>query len=364
MLQGIKILDLSTLLPGPLCSMFLAELGAEVIKVESPSGDPMRYFENKVGKSPYFASLNRNKKSIVINLKTDEGKGIFRKLAKDADVILEGFRPGKVNSLGIGYEEIRKINPKIIYCSITGYGQKGPLKEKAGHDLNYSALSGLLDVLSEKPIVPGVQIADVGSAMIAAFSIVTSLLKKEREGKGNYIDVSIFDSAISLIGMHIAHSSVSKNKNTILSGKKACYNVYETKDGKFVSLGAVERKFWASFCKVVGRQNLLEKQLDDDIVDEVKRIFIAKDLKEWIALNEKHDFCCEPVKKLSEIYGHRTIIDLDGIKQAALPVIFSSLKVAKHRKAPTLGENSEELLKGCGYDQASIENFRSKKIVP
>ena len=191
LLKGIKVLDLSSLLPGPLCSMMLADLGAEVIKIESPKGDMMRTFENS-----FFKALNRNKKSIVIDLKTSEGKQIFKRLAKNADVIIEGFRPGKLGSLGLGYNEIRKINPKIIYCSITGYGQKGKNKDKAGHDLNYSALSGMLHVISEKPIVPGVQIADVSSAFIAAFSIASSLLQRERTDKGNYIDVSMFRSSL------------------------------------------------------------------------------------------------------------------------------------------------------------------------
>src|SRR3989344_8060148 len=235
LLKGVNVLDLSNLLPGPMCSLFLADLGAEVIKVESLSGDAMRYFEAKQkNTSPYFKALNRNKKSVALNLKAEEGKEIFMRLAKNADVVIEGFRPGKVEALGISYKSLRKINPKIVYCSITGYGQKGAYRNKAGHDLNYAALSGVLDVISEKPFVAGMQIADAGSALIAAFAIAAALFQREKTGKGEYIDIAVTDGALSLISMHLAYRSISNNRKTILSGSMPCYNVYETKDSKFV----------------------------------------------------------------------------------------------------------------------------------
>ena len=224
-LKGFRILDMSSLLPGPMCSLFLADLGAEVIKIESPKCDMMRYLEAESIKSPYFEALNRNKKSVVIDIKSKEGKEMFLGLAKEADVVIEGMRPGKAGILGVGYNSVKKINPGIVYCSISGYGQKGPLKNKAGHDLNYASLSGLLDVISHSPFVPGVQVADAGSALVAAVSILAALLHREKTGKGTYIDVSVFNSAISLIGMHIAHRSVSKKSDTILSGAMPCYNV-------------------------------------------------------------------------------------------------------------------------------------------
>ena len=320
LLKGIKVLDLSTLLPGPMCSMFLADLGADVIKIESLAGDPMRHFEIIKNQSPYFSALNRNKKSIAVNLKTSEGKKIFMKLAKYADVIIEGFRPGKVDVLGIGYNNIKRINPEVVYCSITGYGQKGSYRNKAGHDLNYASLSGLLDTISSKPFVPGLQIADVWSALIAAFSILTSLLYREKSCKGNYIDVSIFHSALSLISMHIAHSSVSRNLKTILSASKPCYNIYQTKDGKYVSLGAIEIKFWQAFCNSTNRNDLLSKQFDDDAntTKEMQKLFKSKTINEWLKLNKKYNFCCEPVKKIEDIISkinfnnRKTIIKLQS----------------------------------------------------
>lgn len=366
LLKGIKILDLSSLLPGPLCSLFLADLGAEVIKIESPNGDFMRSLEMSGERSPYFSALNRNKSSIAINLKAAEGKKVFMDLAKNADVIIEGFRPGKAGVLGVGYKDIKKINPKIIYCSITGYGQKSRYKNKAGHDLNYSALSGLLDVLSSKPFVPGVQVADVSGAFIAAFSITSSLFYREKTGKGNYIDVSIFDSAISTIGMHLAQRSVSKNSKTILSGSKACYNIYETKDGKYASLGAIEPKFWRSFCSAIKRDDLVHRQFDEKIIKKIKQIFKSRPLDEWLILSQKYDFCCEPVKKIEEIANdgslNRKILKIDGISQATMPAIFSSGKL-RYSKAPKLGENTDEILSSIGYGKEAIAKLRYKGAI-
>jgi len=350
LLKGLRILDMSALLPGPMCSLFLADLGAEVIKIESPKGDMMRRFEICGEKSPYFEALNRNKKSVIIDLKTKEGKSSFLKLAKDSDVIIEGFRPGKLNDLGVDYSAVKKLNPKIVYCSISGYGQKGHLKNKAGHDLNYSSLSGILDVMSFPPSVPGVQVADVGCALIATVSILAALIHQGRTGKGNNIDVSVFNSALSLINIHIAQRSVSKKSRTVLSGAKPCYNIYKTKDSKYVSLGAIETKFWESFCNSVSNKNLIKRQFDESAVQELRNIFVQKTRDEWLMLNEKHDFCCEPVRQLNEVINDvhlnksGAIISLDGIKQAGYPAVFSSFAAFKYQNAPKLGEHTKEVL--------------------
>lgn len=370
LLKGVKVLDLSTLLPGPLCSLFLADLGAEVIKIENLYGDPMRRIEI-TNKSAYFHALNRNKKSIALNLKINYGKEIFMKLSKNADVIIEGFRPGKVDALGIGYNNIKKINPKIIYCSISGYGQKEPLKNKAGHDLNYISLSGLLDVLHPKPFVPGIQIADVGAAIIAAFSIVAALFYREKTGKGNHIDVPIFNSALSLIGIHIAQRSVAKDLKTLLSGCMSCYNIYKTKDGKYMSLGAIEKKFWQSFCNCLKRDDLLQRQFakDSDTLKELQILFRSKTMNEWVALNKKYDFCCEPVKKVEEVINDhylnnkKFLIKLDGVKQVAMPVIFSSANKLNYSKSPKLGEHTSKILSSIGYDKDSIKELRNRGVI-
>ena len=369
LLKGIKILDLSNLLPGPMCSLFLADLGAEVIKIESLRGDMMRIFESSNYKSPYFSALNRNKKSVVLNLKTKEGKKIFIQLARNADVIIEGFRPGKIDLLGVGYKNIRKINPKIVYCSITGYGQRSPYRNKAGHDLNYSSLSGMLDLMSTKPFVPGVQVADVGCALVAALSILASLFYREKHRKGNYIDVSVFNVALSLISIHIAQRSVSRESKTVLSGSKPCYNVYETKNNKYVSLGAIETKFWKSFCNAVNRKDLLKKQFDESKLQEIQKLFKSKTQKRWLELSEKFDFCCEPIKKIEDVINDinlnnkGTIITLDGIKQVSLPVIFSSFSKTNYSKAQKLGEHTEEILLGIGYNKKMINELRKKTVI-
>lgn len=323
-----------------MCSLFFADLGADVIKIESPKGDPMRYIDANKNTSPYFDALNRNKKSVSIDLKTPKGKKSFINLAKNADIIIEGFRPGKADSLGIGYKDIKKVNPGIIYCSISGYGQKGNYKGRAGHDLNYSSLSGMLDIMSNKPFVPGVQIADTGCALIAAFSILACVFYRKKRDKGNYIDVSIFRSALSLIGIHIAKHSIAtaKNKKTILSGSKPCYNIYKTKDKKYLSLCAVEKKFWESFCDSIDRNDLLLRQFDETAIEELNSIFKNRNSNEWLALNERHDFCCEPVKKIGEVINDEylnkkeIIIKLGDLKQVAFPVEFSSIKKINYKK--------------------------------
>jgi crotonobetainyl-CoA:carnitine CoA-transferase CaiB-like acyl-CoA transferase len=369
LLEDVRILDLSTLLPGPMCTLFLADLGADVIKIESPLGDNMRNFEKIGEKSPYFEALNRNKKSVAINLKTNEGKKIFYELAKNADVIIEGFRPGVVKRLGISYEDVKKINEKIIFCSITGYGQSTSKKDSAGHDLNYSSLSGLLDVLNYEPIVPGVQMADAGSALVAGISILAALFNRERKGKGNFIDVSIFNSTLSLISIHIAHSSISENRKTLLSGNMPCYNVYQTKDNKYMALGAAETKFWKTFCEAAGSKGLLGKQFDGEAIGKVQSVFKSKNRDEWAILNEKNNFCCEDVKKIkdvlkdNELRDNNSIIKINGISQAAFPAIFSESNLSGHVKAPKLGQHTEVVLKSLGYDLVSIDRLKKKSAI-
>lgn len=350
LLKGLVVLDASTLLPGPMCSLFFADLGAEVIKIESPGGDMLRQFKNN-GKSAYFEALNRNKKSVIIDLKINDGKKRFMELVKKADVFIEGFRPGKMKSLGMDYENLKKINPKIIYCSISGYGQKGRYKNKAGHDINYVSSNGVLDLIAPKPFVPRIQIADTSSALIAAISILSALYNREKTGKGTYIDVSLFNSSLSLINIYVAQFSVSKNAKSLLSGAKPCYNIYETKDKKHISLGAIESKFWLAFCTAVKRKDLIKKQFDDKSLEEVRKIFKNKTAQEWKILNNMHDFCCEPLKKIEEVvndkdlYKNGSLVNVDGIKQVGFPSLFSIIKKLSYKKAPRLGEHNDEVLK-------------------
>jgi alpha-methylacyl-CoA racemase len=268
-LSAVRVLDLSRLLPGPFCSLILADLGAEVIRVESHLvGDPMRLTEPKVGgESCYFMSLNRNKKSLAVNLKRDEGRQVFLRLAHTADVIIEGFRPGQAQSLGIGYDQVNTVNPGIVYCSLSGYGQEGPFRDRPGHDLNYVALAGLLDLLGSaggNVSVPPVQLADLAGALFAAVGILAALVARGQTGQGGFVDTSLFHSALSLLSFSASTQmlpQVPKEKGSrYLLGAYPCYHLYATKDGRHMSLAALEPVFWADFCRSVGREDLIPRQ--------------------------------------------------------------------------------------------------------
>src|SRR5882724_11177708 len=297
-LQGIRVLDLSRMLPGPYCSMMLADLGAEVIKIEEPKiGDPTRRSPPMIdAQSAPFAQVNRNKKSIAIDLKHAEGRAIFMKLASTADCVLEQFRPGVVDRLGINYAAVAEVNPRIVYCSLTGFGQDGPHRERSGHDLNYLALSGVLGLTTDergKPVIPGVQVADLAGAMIAGFAILAALLARERTSQGQYLDVSMFDVMLSMLPIPAAHEFAGKSipvgGKYVLSGQYPFYNVYETSDGNYMTLGALEPKFWANFCRKAGRDDLVPRQFDSGeqrqtLFENVRAIFKSRTQSEWVDL--------------------------------------------------------------------------------
>src|SRR5262245_17916021 len=321
-LAGIRVLDLSRMLPGPYCTMMLGDLGAEVIKIEEiKGGDPTRHSPPKIGsQSAAFRQINRNKKSIAIDLKSAEGRDIFLKLAATADIVMEQFRPGVVDRLGIGYKEVSEINPRIVYCALTGFGQDGPHRDRSGHDLNYLALSGVLGLTTDeqgKPAMSGIQVADLAGGMIAGFAMLAALLARERTGRGQYVDVSMFDVMISMLPIAAAHQFAGKRYEVgdkfVLSGSYPFYNVYETSDSKFMTLGALEPKFWANFCKTVGREDLSTKQFSDgetkaQLFEEVKTIFKSRSRDEWIEVMRGADSCCEPVLSLGEAFEHEQTI--------------------------------------------------------
>lgn len=377
-LSGIRVMDLSRLLPGGICTFLLCKLGAEVIKIEdTEQGDYIRYIPPlKDGKSIYFLFLNRGKKSVKLNLKEEKGKEIFYKLAKISDVILEGFRPGVVQKLEIDYEVIKNINPKIIYCSLSGYGQSGPYKERSGHDINYISLAGILNLSGkeDKCFIPPVQIADISGGIFAAFSIVSALLKKEKMGIGEYIDVSMLDTSIIFLMMifakYFADREIINRGEFLLSGGFPCYNVYQTKDGRFISVGALEAKFWEKFCKAIEREELIYHQFaegeeKEKIEKELQEIFKKKTLKEWIDFFKDKDCCCEPVLNIEEVISHPQIKER-GIflnTEINFPVKFSSFKSPSTLSSPELGEHTEEVLKELGYRKEEIEELKNKKII-
>lgn len=402
-LEGIKVLDLSRLLPGGFCTLLLADMGAEVVKVEDPKGgDYIRWMPPFINKeSAYFLSLNRNKKSIKLNLRSKIGRKIFLKLAKEYDVILEGFRPGVVSKLGISYEEIKRVNPKIIYCSLSGFGQDGPYRERVGHDINYIGIGGILSITGEKggpPVIPGVQIADIGGGMLAAIAILASLVSKER---GKYTDVSMLDGVISwlvlLAGKYFADGKTPQRGETQLSGELLGYNVYPTKDGKFISLGALEPKFWQNFCQSIKREDLINKQFaegeeKEKLLRELKSLFQSKTQDKWVEFFKDKEICFEPVNDLPSVFSHpqvkhrQMLFEIDHptegpIKQIGLPIKFSQVHpVRKHgqtqktefsngvkevrkKPPPGFGEHTEEILKSIGYSQEEIEKLEREGVV-
>jgi crotonobetainyl-CoA:carnitine CoA-transferase CaiB-like acyl-CoA transferase len=389
LLEGITVLDLSRLLPGPFCSMILADLGADVIKVESTMlGDPTRAFPPRVGQeSCYFMSVNRNKRSIAVNPRREEGREIVLGLAKSADVFLEGFRPGRAALLGLDYDEIRKLKPDIIYCSLSGYGQDGPLRDRAGHDINYVGLGGMLDLLRTPggiPQVPRVQHADIGGgALYATIGILSALVARERSGTGSYIDASIFHGVVASLtfsaATHMSAEVQSQHGHPYLLGLYPCYNVYRTKDGRHMTLGALEPHFWADFCEAIGREDLISKQFPADnerevVVDELQSVFSGRTRDEWVEFLADKDVCCEPVNTLEEaldhpqVTGRGMLLGVDHpsagrLRLIGLPFRGSGEDQREVLPPPLLGQHTIEILESLGYDRARIAELRACRVV-
>jgi crotonobetainyl-CoA:carnitine CoA-transferase CaiB-like acyl-CoA transferase len=391
-LEGVRILDLSRLLPGGFCSLLLADFGAEVLKVEDTGlGDYIRwsppYYEGveDSAKSALFLALNRNKRSIRLNLKTEQGREVLLKLVKEYDVVLESFRPGVLDRLGVGYERMRAENPAIVYCAITGYGQDGPLRDRSGHDMNYLGLVGLLGLTGEHdgpPVQSAGQIADLGGgALMAAFGILAALRHKERTGEGQLVDVSMADGALSWLAMvagrYFADGAVPRRGRQELAGGLICYRPYACSDGH-VTLGALEPKFWQAWCRGVGREDLIEKQFEgpgSDAHAEVERIFLGRTRDEWAAFASEHDCCLEPVLDLDEaldselVRAREMVVELDQpgahepVRQLGTPVKMSATPGGVHGPGPALGEHTREVLAALGYPDDEIARLEESGAV-
>jgi crotonobetainyl-CoA:carnitine CoA-transferase CaiB-like acyl-CoA transferase len=377
-LEGIRVVDLTRLLPGPYCSLLLADYGADVIKVEDPkSGDYARWYEPRVNddQSAMFISLNRNKRSITLDLKDEKDKEAFISLMKTADVLIESFRPGVMERLGLGYEQLKVHNPKLIYCAITGYGQTGPYANEAGHDLNFLSYSGLLHLQgtpNEKPLIPSVQIGDIGGgALMAAVGILLAIIDAKKSNSGQFVDISMLDGALSwmhtILPNYWTSGEMSNRGELTLNGGKACYEIYRTKDNRFISVGALEYKFWKNFCKVIGKEELID-QLDAPleqqrlIKQEVQAAIQQKTLTEWLELFAGIDACVSPVLTPEELtehpqIKHRHMIEdithpeVGVMKQIGNPIKLSNSTVSTKRHAPGLGEHTNEILKELGFQK-------------
>ncbi|MFC4767828.1 CaiB/BaiF CoA transferase family protein [Effusibacillus consociatus] len=316
MLNGIRVVDFSRYLPGPYATQRLADMGAEVIKVEPPkTGDPARSVGDHLnGTGLVYLANNRNKKSVSINLKEPAGREIAFQLASKADVVIEGFRPGVADALGIGYKSLKQIRPNLVYCSLTGYGQTGPLRNLGGHDLNYMALSGVLSQLRDqegRPVQPGIQFADLIGGIAACEAILASLVKKQMTGEGSYLDISITDAMIGMMTGHVMIQQVTGKGSGVpqLGGSIISYFIYETKDNRFVSLGALEKKFWENFCRAVGREDWIADHFspaaeNNQTFLDIKALFKTRTFAEWSQFSLEVDCCMAPVLDTGEMIQH------------------------------------------------------------
>jgi alpha-methylacyl-CoA racemase len=389
-LQGIRVLDLSRLLPGGFCSLLLADFGADVLKVEDTGmGDYIRwappYYEgaHDSAKSALFLSLNRNKRSIRLDLKNERGRETLLRLVREYDVVLESFRPGVLERLGVGYERMREENPGIVYCAISGYGQDGPKRDASGHDMNYLGLIGLLGLTGElggEPVQAAGQIADLGGgALMAAFGILAALRERDGgggqpgSGEGQLVDVSMADGALSWLAMvaasYFAGEQVPRRGELPLAGSLICYRPYECSDG-WVSLGALEPKFWQGFCRGVGREDLIAAQFErpgSAAHAQVQEIFKGRTREEWEGFARENDCCLEPVLELDEalsselVQARGMVVELDQpgaehpVRQLGVPVKLARTPGDHARlPGPALGEHTEQVLLAAGYSEAEV----------
>jgi len=389
-LEGIKVLDLSRLLPGPFCSLLLGDMGADVVKVEAPGrGDYTRWLPPLVdGMGAAFIALNRGKRSITLDLGSSAGQEALRRLASRFDVVLEGFRPGVMAELGLDYETLSRDHPELVYCSLTGYGQFGPLRDRAGHDLNYQALTGMLDATRTAdgvPALPGVQAADLaGGALAAALAIVGALFARHRTGRGRYLDISMVDGALSLMMMplavHLAAGSGGGPGEWLLSGGLVNYGVYPTRDGRALAVGAIEPKFWTRFLEKIERPDLADLALSDGVNrdrarDALAETIAARTRDEWMALLAGEDVCCDPVLDCDEVVHHphhlaRGMIQEVETGEGPLRTVVTPLPFGPGRwkgsmdgvpllpRAPGLGEHGEAVLKENGFTVEEIDRLR------
>lgn len=391
-LTGLKILDFSTLLPGPYATLMLSDLGADVIKISSPDkkdivADYPPYIEG-TDITANQAWLGRNKKNLFLNLKTEKSKEIIHKLIMEYDIIIEQFRPGVMKRLGLDYETLKEINPKIIYCSLTGYGQTGVLKNNAGHDINYLARSGNMNYSGKKstgPVLTNMQIADIGvGSLNSVIGILSAVYYRTQTGRGQYIDISMFDGLVSFNAMEGASFLVNgiepKREETRLNGGSA-YDFYETKDGRYLSVGSLEPKFWKNFCECIELPNLIEKTVMPNDVESMKNIIrerlLTKTLKEWLEIFDGKDVCVEPVLTMKEalledehIKDRKLVVDVEvpisngkAIKQMASPIKLSECPISYKETGYPLGYHTEFILKKLGYSDEEIFDMKKENVV-
>ena len=375
-LEGTRIIDSAHQYPGPYCSMLLGDMGADILKVERPDGgDPARFLAG------FFRSINRNKKSLTLDLKSPDAREILYRLVERSDVFTEGFRPGVAHRLGIDYETLRKINPRLIYCSISGYGQEGPYRDLPGHDLNYMAMAGMLESFKDSEgnvISPGVAIGDLSSGMFATIGILGALMAREKTGKGQYIDVSMFDGLLSWMSAQFGNFFANA---PFTAGDDAGYGIFRAGDGKSFTIGiAHEDWFWDRLCSATGLEeyqglNALDRRVRrEELVEKLQNIFVQKPMEEWIEILMKADVPVAPIKTTEEVtkdphVNFREMIQEISLRsgeknrQVNFPIKFSETPGTIRIPPPELGEHTEEILQWLGYSKKEIGKFKDEGVI-
>lgn len=388
-LQGIRILDLTRLYPGPLGTMMMADMGADVIKVEDVNApDYMRYYPPYLeNESAGFLAVNRSKRSLAVNLRSEKGVEIFLILLKTADVVIEQFRPGILEGLGIGYETAREVKPDIIYVSITGYGQNGPYADEAAHDINFIGYAGILastGTPSSGPIIPAPQLGDVaGGAYMSIIACLSALWSREKTGRGQRVDVSMLDGVLPLMTLQMAHYQATKLNmgpgELPLSGGMACYGAYRCADGKYIALGLLEAKFWKLFCDLACRPDWIDKHMvmgdeSENLRQEIAALFATRTREQWIAAAKDLDVCLTPVLDISELENdphlqarqmiyEQTHPSCGKIKAVGVPLKFSETKARPAWPAPALGQDTKSILEEIGYAADEMEILHKAGVI-
>jgi len=382
-LSGVRVLDFTRLLPGPVATLHLADMGADVVKIEdTQAGDYSRRLGRvREGMSDFFRMVNRNKRALRLDLKKPQGLEVLFRLARGAEVLVESFRPGVMAKLGAGYEAVAAVNPGIVYCSITGYGQDGPYAQRAGHDINYIGTAGVADRIGtgEAPVVPNFQIADLlGGALTPAMGILAALIDARSSGRGRQVDVAMTDAVFAHAIFPVLESpgpgKTSPRGSNRLDGGLPCYNVYRTREGRYMAVGALERKFWEALCDTLACPELKDKHLvyGDEakpVKQRLSAIFATRDQSEWTQLLAGADCCASPILTIDEAQANEQLrargmsFVESGLTQLAPPLKFSEFEFAIERPAPGPGQHSGEILREAGYAEAEIESLRNAGVI-
>ena len=378
-LEGMRVLDLSRTVPGPFCTMVLGDMGAEVIKIEDPAYQMGMLPDQE--KQAAYDYLSRNKKSIALNLKSAEAREVFHKLATDADVVMEAFRPGVAKKLGVDYETISKLNPRIVYCSLTGFGQDGPYHDLPGHDPNYISIGGAVGLTGDQegnPVLIRAALADIGSALHCVIGILCALMAREKTGRGQYVDISITDSVLPFLTV----SLLRYFRDGFVPQRgwpSPTINVWKTKDDRFVSTGLIEPYFWERFCRALGREDLIPRQRAkgeklQEVYSAIREAFLTKTRDEWFQIMKDADTCVSPVLELDEVVNDPQLVSRDmfpefdhptegKVRQLGTPIKLSETPAKFRSFAPLIGQHTEQILQGLGYTEQQIEEMRKSGAI-